>query len=150
MAVRFGEIPFQASDGRWYWNWTDPDGIAWPKGPFETKELTLADIEKSKVWVTRTAVAIPQPGWNNADDLDGMLAEAKDFTPWPPSTPDTAKVDQLIELITDGGYSAEATYSVKLNAGVDAEHDWTTGLIEISLAELQAFRAILALRRSGS
>jgi hypothetical protein len=94
-------------------------------------------------------MTIPQPGWNNANDLDRMLAEAKDFTPWSPDAPDAAKVDQLIELVTDGGYSADATYSVKLDAGVDAFHDWTTGVIEISLAEMQAFRAILALRRNG-
>lgn len=149
MAVRFGEIPFQASDGRWFWNWTDPDGIAWPKGPFETKDLALEDIGKSKARITETTMTIPQPGWNNANDLDRMLAEAKDFTPWSPDAPDAAKVDQLIELVTDGGYSADATYSVKLDAGVDAFHDWTTGVIEISLAEMQAFRAILALRRNG-
>jgi hypothetical protein len=147
MAVRFGEIPFQVGDGRWYWNWTDPDGIAWPKGPFETKDLALEDIGKSKARITETTMTIPPPGWNNADDLDRMLAEAKDFTPWPPSAPDAAKVDQLIDLALGGAHPGDATYTAVLNAGVDAEHDYTTGLIELSLAELQAFRAILALRR---
>jgi hypothetical protein len=143
MAVRFGEIPFQASDGRWYWNWTDPDGIAWPKGPFETKELALGDIDKSKARAAETTMTIPQPGWNNANDLDRMLAVINPKRVKPDAVD---RVDMIIEAV---GSDPGATYSTRFDAGIDAEHDYTTGLIELSLAELQAFRAILALRRGA-
>ena len=87
---------------------------------------------------------IPRPGWNNANDLDRMLAVINPKR----VKPDAAdRVDMIIEVV---GSDPGATYSARLDAGTDAEHDYTTGLIELSLAELQAFRAILALRGSGS
>jgi hypothetical protein len=70
---------------------------------------------------------------------------------WEAINPKTVKpdavdrVDMITEAVADD--PTGATYSAKLNAGIDAGHDYTTGLIELSLAELQAFRAILALRR---
>jgi len=84
-------------------------------------------------------------GWKATGDLDRMLAVINPKTVKPDAVD---RVDMITEAVADDPVGA--TYSAKLNAGIDAEHDYTTGLIEISLAELQAFRAILALRRSGS
>jgi hypothetical protein len=108
---------------------------------------------------------IPPPGWNNADDLDRMVevlnrgekvvlqrASRDDIDAAQQAWDEVARrptaaqqVSTIMEAVADD--PTGATYSAKLNAGVDAEHDYTTGLIELSLAELQAFRAILALRR---
>jgi len=115
----------------------------------DREEVTQGMAEVAvDAWSNRSAPATS--GWEATNDLDRMLAEAKDFTPWSPDTSDAAKVDRLIDLVLSGDQPGDATYSVKLDAGFDVEHDYTTGLIEISLAELQTFRAILALRRSGS
>jgi hypothetical protein len=156
MAVRFGAVPFKGGNDQWWYHHTNPfTEEVRVKGPFDTR-LEALDSIAADAAQTEHAMPIstrligggePKDSRSAEEIQQSALSALEAATPNGPNWRQarltiTDQVDQLL----DSFHPADTTYSVTFTAEIDADTGSSTMREEISLAELQAFRAILALR----